>query len=159
MSEKAILVQAIEQIFPCLPVCSEVISHDGAIMDEPRAVEKLFKGKAWCDISLSMLINDFDVALDSIFIHMSDEAKRYYLPLFLIICLKEYEECDVMYESVMDDLVYRDNSYFPFVEYSDKQKKIVAQCLQYFAVLNSYEDDFFNDAKKALNSYWKGYLN
>ena len=154
INKKQELIKSIEKCFSCSPVCAEVISHSGPILDEPKEVERFFKGKSWCDIELNSMLNEFKGPQDASFSFMTHEAKRYYLPLFLKICIKDYEDCDTIYESTMSSLVNRPGESFPFEKYTEQQKLIVADCLKYFAELNKDEDDYFNDALIALNSYW-----
>ena len=100
------------------------------------------------------MLNEFKGPHDACLSFMTKEAKRYYLPLFLKICIKDYEDCDTIYESTMSNLVTRPDESFPFQEYSEQQKLIVVEFLKYFAELNKHEDDYFNDSLIALNSYW-----
>jgi len=131
---------------------------------ESGYVLNFFNGKRWNDVTLKQLTQHYEGDPSACLLFMSPEAFRYYLPLFLRICLIDYESADVIYDTTLWRLVPSKNnlSRKEFDElysgYDLEKKSLIARILQHLA--QAHIDDYGekNDAQISLDEYWNEYL-
>ena len=165
--QENILTNELENIFHNdAPPNSENILRNGSYESniESGYVVNFFNGKKWTDVTLNKFINDYEGDPSACLLFMSPEAFRYYLPLYLRICLVDYDNADVIYDTTLWRLIPSKNNMNReefdelFNGYNGDQKALIAKILQFLA--QAHIDDFGekSDAQTALDDYWKEFL-
>lgn len=131
---------------------------------EAGNVKEFFSGKRWNEITLDQLFDQYKSDPSASLLFMSPIAFRYYLPLFIKICISDYDDADLIYETTIWRLLpskshlssHEFNKLYD--EYDLEKKSLIADILQYLSV--AHIDDFGenNDARLALDEWWNKYL-
>lgn len=131
---------------------------------ETGYVVSFFEGKKWNDVTLNELMQSYKGDPSACLVLMGSKAYRYYLPSFLRLCLVEYDNLDMVYETTLWRLIPSKNNISEkefdniYSDYNLNQKVLIAKILQYLST--SHKEDFvdINDAQNALDEYWGKYL-
>jgi hypothetical protein len=107
MIERHEVERAIENAFASLDAPPrESIGYDSTGYDlESNAVRDFFWGKTWSQVTLIGLRRDYPGDASACLGFMTNEAFRYYLPAYLVMCIKEgLEDLDSCLSSTIDCL-------------------------------------------------------
>jgi len=166
------IVQLIEEAFAdtAYPKSSDLVNSK---MSEPQEVQSFFEGKKWQEISWQSLHKGMEYGGDIALIFMNNEAFHYFFPAFMLITIKNYEECDRVSDSTIlkttcSNNVQRNEQYINqrFEFFTLEQKKAIAHFLKYMVDVygedfSTYEwpGDYSNGSpQESLNVYWKKFL-
>lgn len=128
---------------------------------ERNAVLEYFIGKSWGDINYKRLNHDYEMDPSACLSFMSDQAYRYYLPAFLLLCLESYDEADIIVNNVIYSLSPPEDSHSNAMkkflsrmsEFTLEQKTSIRSFLEYIQELHG--NDFpKNEPASALKKYW-----
>ena len=71
---------------------------------EREQIRDTFKGKMWQTINFQYLEENYDGDKASCLNFMTEESFRYYLPAYMLICIHNYQESDVLYDYLFSSL-------------------------------------------------------
>jgi hypothetical protein len=131
---------------------SNRLSYDGQVVSddqvlEARQISDFFLGKKWEEITLDALQNDYIGDPSACFSFMTDEAKKYYFPAYVIASLTNYYEADLIVDStvyLLNPENWENRKEFSLWSnaFSKKQKKLIRDYLLYLR--KYYSSDFEN---------------
>lgn len=141
------------------PGDDNIVPHKPYLDIESDRVKEFFKGKNWKNINIHHLINDYTGDHSACLIMMTPEAFRYYLPAYMLICIQDYEEADVSYETLFYKLtkgMYGENFFEDRLEcLADNAKKVISEFIWTMHSLHGH--DAIPYELEAFNSYWNQY--
>lgn len=103
------LIRKIENAFPLMPLPKVLAGERTPYYDEYSYVEDFFLDRKWNAFSMKDLWEVYEGDPSAIPSFMSDEALIYYLPGFLLITITDYEEADLLVDSVVNALTVNGN--------------------------------------------------
>jgi hypothetical protein len=121
---------------------------------ECKAIRETFRGVRWQDLTFETLL--YNRGSLSAF---TPAAFCYYLPAYMIACMRHYRTADTMLDNVAYSLTKPDKARFvpPFdavvAKLSKPQKSAIRAFLEHLATVNP-EPGMATSFKKALRSYW-----
>lgn len=141
---------------------------DGIVDDSGRHLEKeqikrFFKGKQWADISLHNLRNEYEGDESACLFFILGKTVQYYLPAYMLISLDQYDDADMIVDSVINVLTPISPSGEELEQFamwagsfSSEQRNVISRYLHYMKEYHA--DDFFEDEPDiALERFWKKY--
>lgn len=131
---------------------------------EQQQVKDYFKGKKWEDITLGSLRTEYIGDESACLYFMTEQAARYYLPAYLLISVIDYNDADVIIDSVISMLTPEEHDgsnlerFYSWVKgFSLEQCNVISLFLLYMA--KNHSDYFFEgEPNIALECYWRKFL-
>ncbi len=135
---------------------------------ESDQIKGFFRGKSWREITIERLVNDYIGDHSACLGFMTPTAFRYYLPSYMLICICNYTEADMSYESLFYKLTrgaYSEDgdSWFDirFECFSDDIKTVIAEFVWSMHLLHGQDSvsksDPISIEQQAFMSYWDQY--
>lgn len=132
---------------------------------EREEIKELFKGKMWGEIDFEYLSNNYDGDKSACLNFMTEDGFRYYLPSYMLICIHNYDESDMLYDSLFEHLTKQTSYNNLFAEriepLDDKAKKVIAEFIWMMHVLHGQHNVSpafpISIEQKAFMSYWGDY--
>lgn len=140
--EKLELIRKIENAFPLMPLPKVLAGERTQYYDEYSYVEDFFLDRQWNAFSMKNLWEVYEGDPSAIPSFMSDEALIYYLPGFLLIIITDYEEVDLLVNSVINTLTVNGNCRLNTINpgFNKRQANAIASFLTYIS--EEYAGDF-----------------
>lgn len=127
---------------------------------ERLQIKEFFRGKKWDSITLQGLDLDYVGDPSACLNFMTGEARRYFLPTYMLITINEFEEADVIVDSTVYILMPKSiegkdfDRFFEWTEqFSALQKNAIKNFLLYLKK-NHTQDDVWDEPGIALARYW-----
>src|SRR5262249_32601998 len=149
--------------FPSEPVPDPIVPPrtDGRVHLEAQGIEQFFRGKKWTEITLASLRKDYRGDPSACMTFMTPQAFRYYLPLFMTICLEHGIDADMILLSTIWRLTrghspLQDDRWMS-ERYSFLSKLQEQDIAEFLLVMRDYCEPLLpgNDAEIAYKSYWE----
>ena len=98
MNDSSDLIAAIEEQFRDAPrpANDAIAMYYTEIESEEKYVREYFSDKTWQEISVASLWDEYPGPPDACLYFMSSAGYRYFLPSFMIISLRDYDEADTL---------------------------------------------------------------
>jgi len=161
------LANLIKREFSTVPFSGSwniVLKKDYDQVIEARQVADYFSDKKWQDITVRSLRADYIGDASACLVFMTPQAFRFYLPAYLLICIDEYNEADVIYDSTITRLI-KSTEPTEATKFDDRfvtmalgQKQAIAAFLLQMHLLHDNKDRVEECARRALDSYWSSFL-
>ncbi|MBK6896264.1 MAG: hypothetical protein IPH06_06710 [Alphaproteobacteria bacterium] len=129
--------------------------------DEAKDIKEAFQGVRWQEITLTWLQDTFRGDKGAVLVLMSEAGALYYIPAFMMICIKDLEESDTAYDSLIKYLTLTSYNEAEFLSAFKNIEKEKGACIAHFLLKmkemtsGSIASD---DARCAYESYWKKYI-
>ena len=99
--ESATLLKALRQAFPVDPIPKNIAGQESSYEDECAYVAEYFTDRPWTDVTLKGLLEEYRGPPDACLHFMSAEGFQYYLPAYISIFLRQYEEADIVSDAAV----------------------------------------------------------
>jgi hypothetical protein len=122
---------------------------------EAQQVEAYFYGVEWKNVNIDF-IRKYDCIGDAsaCLAFMAPAAFRYYIPAFMILVLKYYNEVGLLADTTVSNLTGQDGMAERFIGFDDSQRQAIRMFLIYLAACHA-EDYSVGVLENALRS-WQG---
>ena len=154
-----ILVQLIDAAFGNLPCPAEhaIGAHERGYCLETDQIVDFFSSKHWRVISATALWNDYVGDGSACLCFMSPEAFRFYLPTYMMIAIREYQDSDLMADSAINALLPSASAHSWWekrVSVLTKQQREAAVAFLHY-MQEHHADDYRVHGPTDALKYWK----
>lgn len=160
-NRKEQLLRAIDRAFPALPIPRTLAGRQSCGGDEYAYVDEFFRGRLWTAIALDDLRDAYPGPPDACLSFMSAEAFQYYLPTYLSIFLRHWDEADTIADAAILVLIPTSDAGLKawqaerFDKFSRAQRQVILEFLRF--VDSKYRDEYaFFGLADAL-FYWQAH--
>lgn len=138
MNPADILISEIKEAFKSsLPSATELISNRGMDLVEAGEFQDAFAGRDWETLSTEFLrVNCAALS------YFTDRAFAYYLPAFMVASIKDWEESDIVPETVIFQLIPEiagNSDIGRFQSLTEEQRQVVNSYWKYLADTHQWE--------------------
>lgn len=126
-----------------------------SLYPEPMQIRDYFAGRAWWELSLKGFEEDYIGDPSACLTFMTPVGIGYYLPAYLLLAVEQYEEGDVLTQSLAYRLslyISKDETY-GLSSLSIEKQTAIASVLQF--LWEEYEDE---GAVEAIESFWGRFI-
>ena len=158
-NRKEQLLRDLDRAFPVMPKPIVLAGRQSCGGDEYAYVDEFFRDRSWTEITLEDLRNAYPGPPDACLCFMSAEAFQYYLPTYLSIFLKHWDEADTIADAAIFALVPASDEKLKgwqaerFNKFTSTQRKVITGFLKFVDLKYRNEYEFIGLVDALL--YWQ----
>jgi hypothetical protein len=141
------------------PKEDEIVYDNSGRHAECNQVKEFFRGRSYKDVTLAAF-QDYCGDPSACLCFMRAEAYRYYLPAYMLISIFEYNDADVIVDSLINSLTApepheaeaHERFHARMDQFTSSQRMVVRTFLE--RILDQHPVDYGEDAQLALDRYW-----